>query len=347
MAKFFGGFIKFLKIITIIILCAILIYISVAASSKKVDNKFYLVPRNTNYGENPIWMSDGKDDPVNDIYDQIDQIGMVQASYNMYQLACKKLMLSKAYGLRANSSIKVKAIDLTVDVLSNRIEAYKVVDTPVLNANQKVESSYQNTVYITKVSDPFLSGVLQKAVQIANRGYFDGDNRFIQSGKLSPMEDGGEVIEWATNYDDEKLTAERTYKDDEIREKCNFIINDSTILNNAEITREYDEDEKMYFYTINIELDCTDSQTEGAATYYEAKAIGDILGDNMKSLIYSQMKITMTMYENGYLINWNSTQEWTLSYKVAIFAATGVALSEKNEVFTYDPRDCEVVNFTA
>jgi hypothetical protein len=66
----------------------------------------------------------------------------------------------------------------------------------------------------------------------------------------------------------------------------------------------------------------------------------------MKSLVYNQMKVTMTMYENGYLVNWNIVQEWKLSYKVAILSATGVALSEKNEVFTYDPRDCGVVNFT-
>lgn len=344
--SFFKGLINFFKILSIIILCFILVYISVAASSKEVDNKFYLIPQNTNYGENPIWFTDGKDAPINEIYAQIEQVGAKQVAYNMYELACKKLMLAKAYGIRASSTVKVSAMDLVIDVLSNRIEAYKVVETPVLNANQKVESSYQNTVYISKVSDPALSGILQKAVQIANRGYINGE-RYIQKGKLSAMDDGGEVVEWPADYQKEELTAERTYKDTDIREKCNFIVNPATILDNAEIIREYDEDEKMYFYTINIELDCTDSEKEGAATYYEAKAIGDLLGENMKSLIYNQMKITMTMYENGYLINWNSVQEWTLTYKVAFMQATGVALSTKNEIFTYDPRDCQVVNFTA
>ncbi|NLL56429.1 MAG: hypothetical protein GX242_04360 [Clostridiales bacterium] len=346
MRKFINVLVVIVKVLIICYLCFSLVYISVAASQKEIDNKFYLVPPNSNYGINPVWLSDGNDTVINDIYDQLSTIGSKSAAYKMYETACKKLMLTKAYGLRASSIVSVSAGDLVVDVLSNRIEAYKVVGTPVLNANQKVESSYQNTVYVTKVSDPALSGILQKAVQIANRGYIIGQDRYIQSGKLSAMDDGGEVISWPQEYQKEVLTAERKYKDSDIREKSNFIITPDTMLDNAKISREYDEKQKMYFYTIDIELDCSDSWTEGTATYYEAKAIGDLLGSNMKSLVYNQMKITMTMYENGYLIDWYSLQEWTLTYKVAFLSATGVALSEKSEIFTYDPKDCPVVNFT-
>ncbi len=346
MQRFLTGLVKFFKVLTIVVLCLALVYIAIAASGSQVDNKFYLVPRNTNYGANPIWLADGRDAPVNDIYNQINTIGNKEAAYRMYELACRKLMLCKAYGLRASANVNVNAVNLTVDVLTNRIEAYKVVGEPTLNANQLTESSYQNTIYVTKVSDPALSGILQKAVQIANRGYVYGADRYIQSGKLSAMNDGGEVVEWSDDYKREELTDLRTYNDSDLREKCNFIITRDTILNNAEVTREYDEEAGMYFYTIKIELDCTDSDQPGSAAYYEVKAISDLLGENMKSMVYNQLKITMTMYENGYIINWTSIQEWTLTYQVAFLKATGVALSEKHEVFTYDPRDCEIVNFT-
>lgn len=348
MNKFLKVLMNISKILTIIVLCFILTYICFAASDQVVDNKFYLVPRNTNYGENPVWASNGSTSSINDIYNSIDEIGSKRAAYEMYIQACKNLMLSNNYGIRSSANVHVDSptMNISCDVIVNRVENYHVVGTPALNANQAMETSDQQTIYMVEVSNQGIAGILKSVVQIANRVYTIDGTSYKQSGNLSAMDDGGEVIEWSTDYAPEEVSAKRTYADTDIREKCNFIINLDTMLDTAVITREYDEDEEMYFYSIDIQLDCAGSGDEGSATYYEYKAIFDLLGKNMKSLIYSKLNFHMTMYENGYFINWEQVEEWTVTYGVSFMEATGTALSSKAEVFTYAPLDCEVVNFT-
>ncbi|MGN1042866.1 MAG: hypothetical protein ACI4SK_05230, partial [Christensenellales bacterium] len=229
---------------------------------------------------------------------------------------------------------------------SNRTEQYMVAGTPALNANQKVYSSYVNTIYITQVSNPALEGILKSAVQFATRGYSDGTEDYVQKGSLSAMDGEDEVIEWNKNFEVEKPSAKRTYADDEIRDKCNFVVTKDTIVpESVVIEREYDAQAKGYLYHVSMDLDCTD-ESENGATYYEAKAIKDLLGSNMKSLVYSQLKIDMTLYSNGYLMTWDTVQEWTLNYSVAFLSAEGTALNKKCEVFSYQPDECKVVDFT-
>lgn len=343
--KFFGTLIGIIKVLVILFLCFMLVYLSIAVFNMKMDNKFVLMKGN--YGKPPTWLDDWDNNDIDAIYDRMDTDGEFAVAYAMYLKACEKLMLAPVYGVRAVCNVGVTSGGLSIDVASNRTEQYRVEGTPVLNANQRVFSSYTNTIYVIDMNDPALAAILKAAIQFADRGYGVGGENYKQKGSLSVMDDEGEVITWSDSYEPEKKTAERVYADGDIKEKCNFVITPETMLpDSVEVKREYDEELQKYFYRIKMHLDCSDN-SEGSATYYEAKAIRDLLGKNMKSLVYSRMEVEMTMYSNGYLINWNTVQEWTLKYELASFLSfVGTALNEKQEVFSYDPRECEVVDFT-
>jgi len=344
MKKAFAVICCIFKILIIIVLCLQVTYLCLAAMNVTTENGF--VMNKSHYGENPLWLAGSADRPIDEIYDNSDAVGKVKTAYDMYVKACEKLMLTKAYGIRATSDIDVIALGLSLTCASNRTEQYEVAGTPVLNANQKVYSSYVNTVYITQVSDPGLESFLKSVVQIANRGYSDGTENYIQKGSLDNMDGEDEVITWNTDYKPENLTAQRVYKDDEIRDKCNFIVNMDTIIpESVVIEREYDDKAGMYLYHLSMNLYC-DDDSENGATYYEAKAIKDLIGDRMKSLVYSQLKIDATLYSNGYFMTWDTAQEWTLTFKLLFSELSGTALNQKKEMFSYHPDDCEVVNFT-
>ena len=343
-----NGFIRFtinfFKLSIVLFLIFESVYTGIAIFNKNIDNKFVL--QQNNYGKNPLWLEDGDSNDIDLIYDKMDEVGEFATVYAIYKRACEKLMLTKAYGVRATSTIDVRAANITISVASNRTEQYLVAGVPEYNANQKVYSSYTNTIYVTDANDDFLASVLKGMIQFADRGYSDGVNSYKQKGKLSAMTEEGEVIEWATEYAPEEPTAARTYNDGEFKEKCNFVITPETILEDSvSVERVFDEQYGMYLYTVKMSLDCSNND-EGSATYYEAKAIGDVLGENMKSLTYSQMSIEMTLYSNGYMITWDTVQEWTLVYDILISKLSGTALNKKYEVFSYDPKECEVVDFT-
>lgn len=343
---FFRYVVKFFKIVLIIYLIFILGYFSVAIFNRKVDNTFRLEVGN--YKKNPTWLRDKDDDVIDTLYDSLDEEGALNVAYNIYLTACKKLMLVKDYGIRATGLVDVSAGSaLQIGVITNRTEQYHVVNEPMLNANQKVLSSYTNTIYVSEVSDKALSSILIAAIQFADRGYSDGIDYYKQKGKLERMDDKGENVVWKTDYSEEKPPL-RTYEDSDIREKCNFVITADTIVaDSVVIEREYDEKYQAYLYHVSMDLDCS-SHEEGSATYYEAKAIKDVLGKNMKSLVYSQMSVAFTLYSNGYFISWDTIQEWTLEYTLSFFGSlSGTALNTKKEVFSYDNRECTVVDFTA
>lgn len=343
--KVLRAFCGIFKVLIIIVLIAMSVYLAVTIWDTDMQNNF--VAKVGNYGVNPDWLPDGKSNDIDLLYDKIATDGEFAVAYAIYRKACEKLMLVQQYGVRAVSSIDVDAIGVQMEVASNRTEQYRVAGTPMLNANQKVFSSYTNTIYVIDVNNEFLGGLLKPTIQFADRGYSDGANAYKQKGKLSVMEGDNEVIEWAKDYGPEEQTAARTYEDGDIKEKCNFIFTPETILKDSVIIeREYDEKYDAFKYRIRLSLDCSDN-SEGSATYYEAKAIGDVLGKNMKSLVYNKLDIDMTMYSNGYLLSWDTVQEWTLTYSIPIVGSlSGTALNTKKEVLSYDARDCEVVDFT-
>ena len=313
-----------------------------AVFNLNIDNKFNI--EKGHYGKNPTWLDDADSTEVDTIFANLSSQSEDDLAYAIYRLGCQKLMLSKTYGVRASSNIRAKAGELIIDVASNRTEQYEVAGTPVLNANQKVYSSYTNTIYVIDLNDDALAGVLKNVIQFADRGYADGTNSYKQKGKLSIMDDEEEVVDWASDYEVVDTSGDRKYKDDDIREKCNFIITPSTILpGSSKVTRE--EKDGSYLYTVKFSLDCSD-YSEGSATYYEVKALKDTLGSNMRSLDYTKLDIEFTIGSNGYMRSWHSLQEWTLLYSVIGLKLEGTATFDKSELFSYYAPECQVYDFT-
>lgn len=349
MKKALKVIITIFKVIIILALIAELVYLSMAVFNIQVDNKFHL--QKGRYGANPTWVHDAESVEADEIYASLSSSNQDEIAYELYLLGCKKLMLSQNYGVRATSAIRAKSGGYIIDVASNRTEQYEVAGTPVLNANQKVYSSYTNTIYVIDINDDALAGVLKNVIQFADRGYSDGQNSYKQKGKLTVTTDESdgeneETIAWAEDYAPQDTSGDRKYKDDDIREKCNFIITKDTILpGSASIEKVSDEKSSDYVYKVKFSLDCSD-HSEGSATYYEVKALKDTLGSNMKSITYTQLDIEFTIGGNGYMRSWHSLQEWTLLYAVSILKLEGTATFDKSELFSYYAPECEVVNFT-
>ena len=344
MKKFANVLTTIFKILVLLWVLFLLVYISVAIFNRAVDNKFRT--EQGNYGQNPVWLSDAHSTEADVIYAGMASEGDVETAYALYELACKKMMLSKSYGVRAVSDIHAEALRYTIDVASNRTEQYYVPGTPTLNANQKVLSSYTNTIYVIDVNDDFLSTILKAAIMFADRGYADGEHSYKQKGKLEVMEDENENITWATDYEEVDTSGDRTYEDDDIRDKCNFIVSRETIIaESVEVEREYDNQNGAYKYTVSFDLNCEGEGTANAA-YFEEKALKDVLGSNLKDISYTTLHIEFTMYSNGYMTTWNSEQEWSIHYNAVIIDLRGGAKISKSEVLSYDPEECEVVDFT-
>ena len=343
MKKFGKVIVTIFKVLLVLWLLLLMVYMSVAIFNQEIDNKFVI--EKGNFGRNPTYLADGNTHDADTIYASLAANGTSETAYLMYELACKKMMLAKSWGLRAKSDIFADALDYTIDVTSNRTEQYYTPGTPTLNANQKVLSSYTNTIYITHVSDEFLEPILKAAVMFADRGYADGEKSYKQKGKLEVMEDENEKITWSTKYSEVDTSADRKYEDSDVREKCNFIINRTTIIpDSATVTRE-DAEGGQYRYVVGFDLSCSGAGKQNAA-YYEEKALKDTLGTNLRSIVYDTLHIDFYVYSNGYMTYWESQQAWTLNYKAGIFDLYGSATINKKEVMSYDHNECEVVDFT-
>lgn len=336
------------KVLLIVFLLAEAVYLGLCAYDVTIDNTFTL--RKGSYGINPVWLADGRETPIDEFYDDMNG-DIAVTTYRIYQFVCKKLMLSQEYGSRAKSLIKAwvgdsyEAAGISVEVTNNTSHQYEVAGIPELNANQKVYHSYTNSIYLTDCNQESLKGVLKSAIQFGDRGYYDGEKTFVQKGKLSVMNEGDEIFEWESDYSENKATAQRTYKDNDIKDIDNFIINRDTILaESCKIEREFSEEQNMYLYKVRFSLDCS-SSGEGCATYYEVTAVKDLLGSFMKDMVYDKLDIELELYSNGYLLTRNLVQDWTI--KVNLLGLEGHARSELNEVYNYKASECRIVNFTA
>lgn len=343
MKKFGKVLLTIFKVLLVLWLLFLMVYMTVAIFNQQIDNKFVI--EKGNYGKNPTYLADGHSGNADSIYASLETNGTSETAYKLYELACKKMMLSKSWGVRAKSDIFADALDYTIDVTSNRTEQYYTPGTPTLNANQTVLSSYTNTIYVTHVSDEFLEPILKAAVMFADRGFSDGEKSYKQKGKLEVMEDEDEKITWSKKYSEVDTSADRKYEDSDIREKCNFIINRTTIIAESATVKRESIGGGEYRYLVGFDLDCSGAGKANAA-YYEQKALKDVLGSNLKSIVYDTLHIDFIVYSNGYMTYWESAQSWTLNYKVGIFDLYGSATISKQEMMSYDQNECQVVDFT-
>lgn len=345
MEKFWKIISTIVKIILIVALSLSTVYLALCSYDVQVDNSFTV--RKGSFAKNPIWLEDGEETPVDTIYDSYAD-DKAEMTYQIYELICKKFMLSPVYGSRAKSYIKAWTGDsyddpegIAVNVTNNNAHQCKTVGTPELNANQKRLSSYTNSIYLTDCSVDAMKGALKEIIQFADRGYSDGNKAYKQKGKLSFMEDGDEVFDWNGEVKLDNATAKRVYEDDDIRDIDSFIVNRDTILpDSCEVERVFDAEYKMNKYTVRFSLDCSDVG-EGCATYYEVSAVKDLLGSFMKGLYYDRLDIEMQLYANGYLLERRLVQDWTVT--VNFFSLKGHASSELEEVFNYKANECRIV----
>lgn len=127
------------------------------------------------------------------------------------------------------------------------------------------------------------------------------------------------------------------------------IINPDTIIPSSVVITEhigYDlKGEELKYYEVYFEIDTvTNRGTENSATYYAeqlylANAPLDFL-ENLGgyTLHYSELKIKMTVFENGYMRTWATDETWIMQARVDLVNAT-CTLTSKNfseEAYCYD-----------
>lgn len=298
-----------------------------------------------NYGKNPTWMQYGSSTEVNTIYSQLSQKGELQTAYDIYELACKRLNLSKEYSVRASGNLDLAAGDTVASVISNREEHYYVVAEPTLNANQLTEYSNYDITYFTDFEGvDTIASILQAAIVFGVRSYCDGNTVYEQRSKaLEKNEDDVYIAVWQNKYIELEKDFERSYEDGELREKTNFVINTSTILADT-VEIEKQTVGGVNLYNVKFKLDCSTTDL-GSATYYEAEAIKRKMG-NTENFVYDYMDVEFSVYENGYFSYWASQQKYSLKYVLTKAIKFNIsATMNKQEYISYDTDECNVVNF--
>ena len=127
------------------------------------------------------------------------------------------------------------------------------------------------------------------------------------------------------------------------------IINPQTIIpSSVKISEEYGSDlngRDLKYYVVDFEVDTvTNRGTEQSATYYAeqlylANAPLDFLDQlGGYSLYYSELKVKMTVFQNGYIRTWETDETWIMQANVTAVDAS-CTLTSKNfstEAYCYD-----------
>ena len=127
------------------------------------------------------------------------------------------------------------------------------------------------------------------------------------------------------------------------------IINTKTIIpSSVKIEEFYGEDvngKLLKCYSAEFEIDTeTNRGTPDSATYYAeqlylANAPLDFLNElGGYKLYYSELKIKMTLFENGYIRTWETDETWVMSANIDAVSATCTLTSRNfsNEAYCYD-----------
>lgn len=333
------------KVLIVVALIFGMGYTLIAGTKQDMGEDNYIIDSGS-FGVNPVWMKYGNSDTVNQLYATIGERGEMAVAYDIYRLACERISLSKQYAVKAKGGIEATVSTAVVKVMSNRDEQYYVLGEPELNANQLTQYSNQDITYLTDMEgSDLIASILQAAIVFGVRSYCDGEKVYEQRSKSLIKDENNEfIVEWADTFIELPKGFERNYEDGELREKTNFVVNTSTILEDT-IKIERTLINNVYKYDISFRLDCSTTDL-GSATYYEAEAIRRKLGKSAESLIYNYMDIHFNVYENGYMTYWETLQQWNLVYKIPVLGSvSGSAIMSKEENISYDSDDCEILNF--
>ncbi|HHU43244.1 MAG: hypothetical protein QM214_01955 [Bacillota bacterium] len=346
-----GFFVILFRILATLLIIAIVFlsaYMVVAGSPQHYQEDGFQIGIG-NFGVNPVWMPDASSKELNGIFAQMEQKGALNTAYEMYVTACKKLNLSPKYSIRAIGNITTNAawgdVAAMVKVNSNRLESYKVLGQPSLNANQpRIFSNMDINYPVESEGESLLVTIIQATAVESIRAYFDGEYVYEQRTKdMKQNEDGEFEMVWPNKYKVLEKDFERAYEDHELREKANFVINPDTIVPESVEIKVVNVN-GVNRYDIYFELDCENTDL-GSATYYEAEAIKRKMGQSQQ-FTFTYMDVFFSVYENGYMTHWTTNQQYRISQNLGPLGTVVInAHNYKREAISYDPEDCQIVNF--
>lgn len=129
-----------------------------------------------------------------------------------------------------------------------------------------------------------------------------------------------------------------------------FVINLDTIKGETvEITKHMGKDlegNDVSYYNVEFEIDCdTNKGTEKSATYFAEQFYTEMTPDMFKSylqdysLLYSGLKIGLSVYENGYFRTFKTEEKWEMkglaSFIIKLDASI-YSVNQTTEYFSYD-----------
>ncbi len=332
------------KVLLVFAIIAVTIYTLLAGSQQEMGDDSYNL-RIGNYGKNPLWLSDGNSTQANSIYAGLSQNGALQTAYDLYELACKKISLSQEYSVRAKGYINLSSGEIVASGVSNRQEHYENVGEPSLDANQqRLYSNHDINFCLDVKGNQTIVAIFQLMMMSGVRSYSDGEKVYEQRSKAVLKNENDEYYaEWRDDHIELEKDFERDYADGDLREKTNFIVLPSTILpGSAKVEQTTENGQRAY--NVSFKIDCSSSDL-GSATYYEAEAIKRKMG-NTESFIYNYLDINFSVYENGYMYYWATKQGYSVRY--VLLGSLGIDMKaemNKEEYLSYDPEECQVINF--
>lgn len=324
----FGKICKVIYVLGLICFAAFISSNTFLKNSVKIDGSPDI--NGGHFGEVPTWFLDSLSKEASLLYaeyETTDYSTDYELAYYLYELSLKKLALTKFYATKLHGIIDFSSVGIEGRSETIQSTAYYKKNTPTLSANDDFESYYQNIIYLSK--EPALLNL--SSVNQGIREYCDGTTVYEEHGKNPVVDNDTETATWTGDLKTYPLTEHDTYReyaDGELREKSNYVINLDTIDDTTvEIFRKTD-DSGLTYYEISFEIKIADG--DQSAIQYEKTSIERTMGGKLK-LECKRAKISMTIYDNGYMTKWATESDW-ISYFGRI---TGDAYYKSQESISY------------
>lgn len=302
------------------------------------------------FGKNPSWMREGDSRAVADILARADLMtseGKLDAALEIYNLALERLALCEGYGSRVKSVIEFSQPGMaegTVDTA--QIRNVRKIGAPTLSANQPFEYYYQNVIAVNKLeAASTIKGIMEGMINKGVREYCDGRTVFAQTGTDPYMNRDGGGANWKTDRTDsfDFGTGIRTYNDDELREKSNYIINRDTVIADSIKIEPVSLEDEGEAYRISFGINCGDGG-ENSPVFYEAKSIIDVMGSSL-TLKGVQASVAMVVGVNGYITQWETQSKWDTTFGLGFIKLQGASMLTSCETVSYDLTETEVTDY--
>jgi hypothetical protein len=287
------------------------------------------------YGRNPHWLPDGNSTEINDLYDQ-HKDNEAMFAYLAYKTACRKLSLLQGYASRTFGNIHFTAAGLEGDVVNVIFRETEVLGTPKVCANQPVNYTQESYVMMTALrgATTAVEDIMKNAIMFADRIVSDSEGTRVYRGRNPVISANEASATWGTRSNP-YTAVQRTYADGDIREKSDFIVSYDNIIKDTVKVDKVSGFRGAFRYDIEFNLDVSDNSPSGAV-YFEAEGIKRQVGSALNSLDFTNLKITMSIYENGYMTAWGTDQTWNAVFSMWIVHLEGTARMTASELISYE-----------